>query len=351
VTAPPAGVLEELDGGPIRPRPVPPRAVAWPRAMAAASAVAASRPRLWVFALLAFLARGGLVALVIPMLVLPTFVGLSNTVGPTSVTAAGPTPRLIAMVVTWLGVALGAIVGGTLIAAAAEVALHRATVAPGADRAGSGFPSRVTAVTASSAPTAVTASSAPATRGTAPTSRGIVLRVATVRLVLLLPVAVALAAAVPAWVQVAYRELLLPTDLAVPLPVRVIAGAPLPAGVVVATWLAAEVLGGLAARRIALHGSSVAGSFRAAAGDVARAPVSAFLTLTLAIGGTLLVLVPAVVVVGAAWDHARIALVDGTDAAGIILTTLVLAAVWAGCLVVAGIAAAWRSALWTAEQA
>jgi hypothetical protein len=345
VTALPAGVLEELDGGPIRPRPVPPRAVAWPRAMAAASAVAASRPRLWVFALLAFLARGGLVALVIPMLVLPTFVGLSNTVGPTSVTAAGPTPRLIAMVVTWLGVALGAIVGGTLIAAAAEVALHRATVAPGADRAGSGFPFRVTAETA------VTASSAPATRGTAPTSRGIVLRVATVRLVLLLPVAVALAAAVPAWVQVAYRELLLPTDLAVPLPVRVIAGAPLPAGVVVATWLAAEVLGGLAARRIALHGSSVAGSFRAAAGDVARAPVSAFLTLTLAIGGTLLVLVPAVVVVGAAWDHARIALVDGTDAAGIILTTLVLAAVWAGCLVVAGIAAAWRSALWTAEQA
>ena len=342
MTALPAGVLEELDGGPIRPRPVPPRAVAWPRALAAASAVAASRPRLWVFALLAFLARGGLVALVIPMLVLPTFVGLSNTVGPTSVTAAGPTPRLIAMVVTWLGVALGAIVGGTLIAAAAEVALHRATVAPGADRAGSGFPSRVTAVTASSAP---------ATRGTAPTSRGIVLRVATVRLVLLLPVAVALAAAVPAWVQVAYRELLLPTDLAVPLPVRVIAGAPLPAGVVVATWLAAEVLGGLAARRIALHGSSVAGSFRAAAGDVARAPVSAFLTLTLAIGGTLLVLVPAVVVVGAAWDHARIALVDGTDAAGIILTTLVLAAVWAGCLVVAGIAAAWRSALWTAEQA
>ena len=312
--------------------------------MAEASAVVASRPRLWVFALLAFLARGGLVALVIPMLVLPTFVGLSNTVGPTSVTAAGPTPRLVAMVATWLGVALGAIVGGTLIAAAAEVALHRAAVAPGADRAVSGFPPRVIAARDGTAPAAVTAA-------TAPTTRGIVLRVAMVRLVLLLPVAIALAAAVPAWVQVAYRELLLPTDLAIPLPVRVIAGAPLPAAVVIAAWLAAEVLGGLAARRVALHGSSVAGSLRAAAGDVASAPVSASLTLTLAIGGTLLVLVPAVVVVGAAWDHARIALVDGTDAAGIILTTLVLVAAWAGCLAVAGIAAAWRSALWTAEQA
>jgi hypothetical protein len=300
--------------------------------MAAASVVAASRPRLWVFALLAFLARGGLVALVVPMLVLPTFVGLSNTVGPTSVTAAGPTGRLIAMVATWLGVALGAIVGGTLIAAAAEVALHRATVAPGAGRAGAGFPSRVIGETA-------------------PSSGRTALRVATVRLVLLLPVAIALATAVPAWVQVAYRELLLPTDLAVPLPVRVIAGAPVPAAVVVAVWLAAEVLGGLAARRIALHGSSVAGALRAGASDVVRAPASTFLTLTLAIGGTLLLLVPAVVMVGVAWEHARIALVDGTDAAAVILATLVLVAAWAGCLVVAGIAAAWRSILWTAELA
>ena len=84
---------------------------------------------------------------------------------------------------------------------------------------------------------------------------------------------------------------------------------------------------------------------------MARAPVSAFLTLIVAIGGTLLLLGPTVVVVGIAWDHARIALIDGTDAAGIIMGTLVLAAVWAGCLVVAGIAAAWRSVLWTAELA
>ena len=84
---------------------------------------------------------------------------------------------------------------------------------------------------------------------------------------------------------------------------------------------------------------------------MARAPASAFLTLTVAIGGTLLVLGPTVVVVGVAWDHARIALVDGTDATGIILRTLVLVAAWAGCLAVAWIAAAWRSALWTAEAA
>ena len=176
-------------------------------------------------------------------------------------------------------------------------------------------------------------------------------RVAAARLVLLAPVALALAAAVPGWVEVAYRELLLPTDLALPLPFRVIAGAPISALVVVVAWLLAEVIGGLAARRIALGGSSVAGAFGAAAGDVARAPASIILTLALAIAGTLPFLVPALVVVGVAWDRARVALVDATDGVGVIIATLILVAAWAACLGVAGVTSAWRSALWTAELA
>jgi hypothetical protein len=343
VTAPPVGVLEELDGGQIGPRAAPPRALAWPRAMAAATRLAAGRPRLWAFALLAFLARGGLVALVIPMLVLPSFVGLSNTVGPTSVTAAGPTPRLVALVAAWLGIALASIVAGTLVAAAAEVALHRATAAPDASGAMgpmAGFPSRWVATAAASRNAADTVP-----------PRGAARRVAVARLVLLVPVAIALAAAVPGWVQVAYRELLLPTDLALPLPLRVIAGAPLSALVVVAAWLVAEVIGGLAARRITLEGSSVAGALGAAAGDVARAPASILLTLALAIAGTIPVLVPAVVVVAIAWERARVALVDATDGVNVIIATLVLVAAWAACLGVAAVIAAWRSALWTAELA
>ena len=328
----PVGVLEELGGRPIAPLPAPSRVTAWPRAMVAASAAAASRPRLWVLALLAFLARGGLVPLVIPMLVLPTFVGISNIVGPTSVTAAGPTPRLVAMVAAWLGVVLVAIVAGTLIAAAAEVALHRATAAPWADATAGGLPS---------------GPAGPAVLS----GRRAALRVAAVRLWLLLPVALVLVAAVPAWVQVGYRELLLPSDLAVPLPVRVVAGAPLPAVGLVAAWLATEVLGGLAARRIALRGSSIAAALMGAAGDVARAPVSVLLTAALAIAGTLLLLVPAIALVGGAWDHARIALVDSPDAAGVILGTFALIAAWAACLGVAGITAAWRSLLWTADLA
>jgi hypothetical protein len=331
VTAPPAGVLEELDGGSIRPRSVSSSA-GWSRAMASASMVALSRPRLWVFALLAFLARGGLVVLVVPMLVLPTFVGISNTVGPTSVTAAGPTAPLVAMVAAWVGITLAAIVAGTIAAAAAEVAVHRATVAP--PRAGSAVPDTAQGFAATLRP-----------------MRGTVRRVASVRLVLLVPVAVALAVAVPAWVQVGYQELVLPSNLAVPFPVRVIAGAPAGGIFVIVAWLATEVLGGVASRRIVLDGSSTGGSLWHAVVDVAHAPASVVLTTALAIGGTLLVLVPVVVTVGAAWGHARVALVDGWDPAGLLVATFVLVAAWAVCLAVAGIAAAWRAALWTAEVA
>ncbi len=341
MNGPPAGVLEELDGGRIGPRPVPPRAMPWPRAMTAATRLAAGRPRLWAFALLAFLARGGLVVIVIPMLVLPSFIGIANTVGPTSVTAAGPTPRLVVLIAVWCGIGLAAIVGGTLLGAAAEVALYRATVASGAAPVtgrGVAFPPRWLGVASTGA-------------AGAPPRRGVVRRVAVARLVLMVPVALALLAAIPGWVGVAYQELLLPSDLAVPLPLRVVFGAPIAALVVVAVWLLAEVIGGMAARRIVLDGSSVAGALGAATGGVARAPASALLTLGLSLAGTLPVLVPAVVVLGLAWDQARVALVDATSGAAVMVSTLVLVTAWAACLGVAAIAAGWRSALWTAELA
>jgi hypothetical protein len=174
-------------------------------------------------------------------------------------------------------------------------------------------------------------------------------RAATVRLALLGPVGGALAAAVPAWVQVGYDELLLPSNLAVPLPLRVIADAPWASAAVIVTWLACEVLGGLATRRIALGGSSSGCALAAAAADVVRAPGTTLLTIVVAIAGTLLVVVPAVMLVASAWDRARSALVDGADVVGVLGATFLLVVAWAACLLVAGIAAAWRSALWTAE--
>ncbi|HYN48246.1 MAG TPA: hypothetical protein VER83_05220, partial [Candidatus Nanopelagicales bacterium] len=99
---PPDGILEELDGSPIGsasagPPPAVP-AIPWRRGFVAATALTVRRPRLWVFGLVAFLARGGLAALTLPIVVVPTFVGLANFVGPASVSAEGPGPRLVALV-------------------------------------------------------------------------------------------------------------------------------------------------------------------------------------------------------------------------------------------------------------
>ena len=76
------------------------------------------------------------------------------------------------MVAAWVGITLAAIVAGTIAAAAAEVALHRATVSP---------PGEGSAVRDASHAFAATLRP----------MRGTVRRVASVRLVLLVPVAVA----------------------------------------------------------------------------------------------------------------------------------------------------------------
>lgn len=323
------GVLEELDGSPIGPPPVAALAampaVPWRRGFAAATAMTVRRPRLWVFALVAFLARGGLVALVLPIVFVPTFVGLSNFVGPASVSAEGPGPRLVALMVIGLTAGLALAVTGTLVAAAAEVALHRATVAT---------------------PEAASIGAVQAVPGRA--SRAIA-RVAGVRLVLLVPVMITIALAIPIWVAVAYRELTLPSDLAAPLAARILAGAPAASAAVLVAWFAAEVMGGFAARRAALLEASIPRALAAGLLDPLRAPIGTALTVAAALGATVVLLAPAWWAVGAAWDVARYALAGEGGVLAAVGVALLLAAAWTAVLVLAAIAAAWRGTLVTME--
>jgi len=356
------GILEELDGRPIGPpsalapgavsgsRAVPD--VPWRRGVAAATAMTVRRPSLWAFALVAFLARGGLVILVLPIVVVPTFIGLANFVGPASVSAGGPGPRLIALIVAGLAAAIALVVVGACVAAAAEVALHRATVAT--PEAGSviAIAPRADTPAAAAEPRAgaADAAAAAAAAGTeAPGPLRAVARVAGVRLVLLVPVAVAAAVAIPAWVAVAYRELTVPSDVAAPLAARVVAGAPAASIAVVVTWLAAEIVGGFAARRSALLGTSIPRALARGIVDPFRAPLATALTVVAALGATVAVLVPTWWATGAAWDAARQALAGETGVVAAFGTALLLAAAWLAGLVLAGIAAAWRATLVTME--
>lgn len=335
VETPLEGALEELDGTPIRPPAAvgTTPAVPWHRAAVAAAALAAGRPRLWAYALVAFLARGGLLVLALPIVVLPTFIGISNVVGPASVSAAGPGPRLVAMIVAGCAAVALLAVTGTLVAAAAETALHRATVAPGTDEPSGGGDS-------------VSSFMVREPQGGA---RGATARVAVLRLVLLVPVAVATALAVPAWVAVAYRELTLPGDVAVPLVLRVLAGAPAASIAVLVAWLAAETAGGFATRRAVLFGAGVPRALAGGIVDPLRAPAGTALTVALALGLSAVVLVPAVWAVTAAWDAARRVLTGEIDAVAALLVALALAAAWTVALLLAGIAAAGRATLMTAE--
>ncbi len=341
VESPPEGTLEELDGTPIRPPTTRPSfaAVPWHRVAPRAAAAAVGHPRLWAYALVAFLARGGVVVLALPIVVLPTFIGIANIVGPASVSAAGPSPRLVGLIVAGAAAVATLVVVGTLVAAAAETALHRATVAPDAD----GVPTLDGVPTPGGPDPSFVA---PAPRGGA---RRAVARVAALRLLLLVPVAAVTVVAVPAWIGVAYRELTLPSDVAAPLVLRIVAGAPAASVAVLLAWLAAEVVGGFATRRAVLFGASVPRALAGGAGDPLRAPVGTVLTVAVALVLSVGLLLPAVWAVGAAWDAARRALVGEVDPIAALLVALALAAAWTAALLLAGIAAAARATLATAE--
>jgi len=82
-----------------------------------------AHPVLWVLALAGFLVRGGIVAFLIPILVLPTPVGLANLAGPTLVefVFGGLSLGLAALLALGVGIAVVWIVFGGLAAAAIEV--------------------------------------------------------------------------------------------------------------------------------------------------------------------------------------------------------------------------------------
>jgi hypothetical protein len=307
-------------------RPVRP-GTGWPAAVAAAAARTAGRPGLWPFALLAFLVRGGIIVMFAPIVAVPTFVGLANLVSPTSVTAAGPTPRLVVLIVVGMLVVVVAIVVGTIVAAASEATLHRATVAAESDDPGSAL-----------------LPSVPAGR-----RRTAILSVTVVRLVLLVPVLLTLGLAAPTYVSVAYQELLLPTAPAVPFPVRVIVGAMMPSVLLGITWLLGEIIGGLAARRVVLLGQGIARSLASAVVDIAAAPLTAFATLVLGLAGGVAVLVPGLVATSLAWGSARDALIDSRHLDQVLGSTLLLAAAWTISMLLAALGATWRASLWTAE--
>ena len=293
-----------------------------------------ARPTTWVLALVAFLVRGGLIVVLAPIVVIPSAVGLANVVAPTlnSMVLSGLSSEVLAFIALAI-VAVGAwLVVGGFLAATMELAGMR-LVAADEEVVGSMLPGPGP-------------SSHPRTTGPAV---GTAIRILLARLLASIPLALALALGAIRIVAVAYRELTVPSDVAVPVAVRIARGAPDAVALIVAAWIVAEIVGAVAARRVAIHGQGLRVGLIGAISDVVRHPVRVLVAFMLPLLALIAVLVPSTAAAVVTWDAVRTALSGDPGPLTVGVLVLLFVALWTGGLVLTGMVAAWRSALWTVE--
>lgn len=297
-------------------------------ALVGALLVTLATPASWPLAAGAFLLRGGIALVVLPIVVLPTPVGLANALGPvvTSIALGSVTGQMIAM---GTAAALGIVVlllSGAWLAAALEAEAVRlvsldedvAALTPGHER---------------------------------PAARHAALRILAARLVALVPLLVALAWGSVRLVSVAYRELTSPFDVVTPIAIRVLRETPEVIAVVIVTWMIGEIIGAMAARRIVLDGEGVLQALTRAIRTALRRPV---VTLARFWGPALvllIVLVPAAVAAATAWTAAADVLDAADDPLMVFLAVLVLVLLWSVGLLLLSVVCAWRAAVWTIAEA
>jgi hypothetical protein len=295
-----------------------------------------------VVALAGFLLRGGIVLLVVPAAVLPSVIGIAGATGVDAFGIDGrPTPWLFQVaaiasvfIAAWLLLAfvVGSLVDVWLIEAALDGetnATHRPRPLP---------------------------------------ELRILLDMAGIRAVCLVPLAVAVAWASSGIYGTIYNELTVPSDLATPLPVRVIVGAAGTVIVVGLTWLVAETVAALAVRRLVILDTGVRRALVGAIVQLLRRPISSAATVAVSFGASLVATALAIIATAttfawcswAARDQQPFPITLGVSPysttrdfrpAIFLLAVLALGLAWISALALSGIASAWRSAAFTGETA
>lgn len=292
-----------------------------------AAVVTLMRPLSWLLGLAGFLAGGGVVLVAWPILVLPTPTGLQNALGgPVSSLVFGtPSTALIVLIAGGLAGAFLLVAVGILVGAWAE---RQGIV--------------VTLEAAAEDGMGLEAGSLAGAPGTG--------RVAALRLLTLVPLAIA---SVVAWQPVydaAYRQLVLPQDLVTPLPIRVIGDVPwLLAGLAV-VWLLSDAAGAVGVRRLVLERRSVPSAWLLGWTDLVRWPHRVIPTAILGLGVLVLLVGPALAAAATGWDRMRDILVGGREPVVAVGAVALWVAVFLGGLVLAGVGAAIRAAAWTLEM-
>lgn len=283
------------------------------------------RPATWPLALAAFLIRGGWLLVVAPIVVLPTAVGLANVIAPLleDVAFGRRTGELIMLVALALGGALAWLIGGGVLAAAAEVEAVRELAA---DPEG------------------------PADASASPTDTwGAAWRVAALRLVAHIPFAIALVWGAARLATVGYAELTVPSDVTVPAAWRIVAGAPDAVIAIVLTWLFGETIGALATRRVVLGGDPARVALRRSIGRFFRSPLRPSVLTVLSTLVLVVVIAVTGLAAGAALDQLRSGFANGDASVGTTALLVVFVGLFAGGLVLVGLTSAWRTAIWTVD--
>lgn len=294
----------------------------WASGVGGATGATLGRPDTWPVALVGLLVRGGLVPFALPIVVLPTMTGLATALGPAVVSIALGQPdagvaRFVALVV---GTAVAWLVANVLLGALTDAVVVRAIADEILDRPRA---TRVRSVEVG--------------------------RIALVRAAAHLPLLVAAAWGASRLVAVAREELIMPSDLSVPIVLRVIGGAPEVIALLGLAWLGGEAVGELAVRSVLLEGSSAAGGLgRAIVLGLAHLP-AVLGTLALGSLGLVVLVVPPMIAVSVAWSGERGVLLGDGPVVAAVVGSVVLSMAWLGALALASLAATWRSALWTAE--
>lgn len=294
--------------------------------------VTLGRPAWWVLALAAFLVRGGIVAFLVPIVAIPSPLAVSNAVAPLIVPVAFGRigPEFLALIAFLIvGLAAWLLLGGYVAAAADRALILEASEAAAEEGLGE------------------QGSSTAAAAGVG----GVVGRMLAVRLAALLPLALAIGVGALGIVEVAYAELTRPIDVATPLALRVVAGAAWQIAAIGLTWVAAEVVGGAAGRRIVMNGASAAAALSGALGDLVRRPRSSLLPW-LASTAFLALLVGVVLVAGAvAWQRVRGTLADpAAEPLSIVVALLAFMGIWFAALALTGLMAAGRTVVGVFEH-
>jgi hypothetical protein len=298
----------------------------WRSAVAAALVVTLVRPASWAVGLAGFLAGGGIVLFTWTIVVLPTPTGLQNALGsPMSKLVLGtPTPELIVLVAV-LAVGVLAVLAGGLVAGA------------WAERQG-------IEMTLEAAEEEGLITTRPDLRGAPGTGRVVLIRFAS-----LVPLAVAAALAWQPLYDVAYRELVLPSELVTPLPLRVIRAVPLLLAGIGVTWLLSDAAASVGVRRLVLERRSVPAAWALGWVGLVRRPHRVLGTALAGIGALVLLSAPSLLAAAIGWGRVRDLVVTGREPILALAAVLVWVSIWLGGLALAGVGAAFRSSLATME--